>query len=79
VPAVIRWGLVGSSDIAATRIILRDAAAQPRDRGGMRGRPAVCMLDPLCRTHDVDDWQVVDSVCFPASAATGPAVTPRRE
>jgi choline dehydrogenase-like flavoprotein len=41
--------------------------------------PAVCMVDPLCRTHDVDDWRVVDSVCCPASAATGPAVTPRRE
>ena len=41
--------------------------------------PAVCMLDRLCRTHDVDDWRVVDSVCCPASAATGPAVTPRRE
>jgi choline dehydrogenase-like flavoprotein len=41
--------------------------------------PAVRVLDPLCRTHDVSDWRVVDGVCFSASAATNPAVTPRRE
>jgi choline dehydrogenase-like flavoprotein len=37
--------------------------------------PAVSVLDPLCRTHDVENLWVVDSACFPSSAALNPALT----
>jgi len=37
--------------------------------------PAASVLDPLCRTHDVENLWVVDSACFPSSAALNPALT----
>jgi choline dehydrogenase-like flavoprotein len=37
--------------------------------------PARSALDPTCRTHDVDNLWVVDSACFPSSAAINPALT----
>jgi choline dehydrogenase-like flavoprotein len=37
--------------------------------------PALSVLDPLCRTHDVQNLWVVDSACFPSSAALNPALT----
>jgi choline dehydrogenase-like flavoprotein len=33
------------------------------------------VLDPYCRTHDVDNLYVVDSSFFPSSAAMNPALT----
>jgi choline dehydrogenase-like flavoprotein len=37
--------------------------------------PARSVLDPGCRAHDVDNLWVVDSACFPSSAALNPALT----
>jgi choline dehydrogenase-like flavoprotein len=37
--------------------------------------PATSVLDPLCRTHDVDNLLVVDGSYFPSSAAVNPSLT----
>ena len=37
--------------------------------------PATSVLDPNCRSHDVDNLWVVDSSFFPSSAALNPALT----
>ena len=37
--------------------------------------PATSVLDPYCRTHDVENLWVVDSSFFPSSAAMNPALT----
>jgi choline dehydrogenase-like flavoprotein len=37
--------------------------------------PATSVLDPLCRTHDVENLWVVDGGFFPSSAAMNPALT----
>jgi choline dehydrogenase-like flavoprotein len=40
------------------------------------GRDAVrSVLDPYCRTHDLDNLYVVDASFFPSSAAVNPALT----
>lgn len=41
----------------------------------MGADPAHSVLDPGCRTHDVANLWVVDSACFPSSAALNPALT----
>jgi choline dehydrogenase-like flavoprotein len=33
------------------------------------------VLDPACRAHDLENLWVVDSACFPSSAALNPALT----
>jgi hypothetical protein len=48
--------LVGSSEIAATRIIPAMRRVDHEIVAACVGvDPAVRVLDPLCRTHDVDD------------------------
>jgi choline dehydrogenase-like flavoprotein len=37
--------------------------------------PGMSVLDPFCRTHDVDNLFVVDASFFPSSAAVNPALT----
>lgn len=37
--------------------------------------PATSVLDPWCRTHDVENLWVVDGAFFPSSAAMNPALT----
>jgi choline dehydrogenase-like flavoprotein len=37
--------------------------------------PATSVLDPFCRTHDLDNLYVVDASFFPSSAAVNPALT----
>jgi choline dehydrogenase-like flavoprotein len=37
--------------------------------------PRTSVLDPLCRTHDVDNLYVVDASFFPSSAAVNPGLT----
>lgn len=37
--------------------------------------PGTSVLDAECRAHDVDNLWVVDSSCFPSSAALNPALT----
>ncbi|MBU6349467.1 MAG: GMC family oxidoreductase [Chloroflexi bacterium] len=37
--------------------------------------PATSVLDPYCRTHDVENLYVVDSSFFPSSSAMNPALT----
>lgn len=37
--------------------------------------PATSVLDPLCRTHDVENLYVVDASFFPSSAAVNPGLT----
>jgi choline dehydrogenase-like flavoprotein len=37
--------------------------------------PATSVLDPLCRTHDVDNLLVVDASFLPSSGAQNPALT----
>lgn len=41
----------------------------------MGADPARSVLTPTCRAHDVDNLWVVDSACFPSSAALNPALT----
>jgi choline dehydrogenase-like flavoprotein len=41
----------------------------------MGADPRHSVLDPSCRTHDVGNLWVVDSACFPSSAALNPALT----
>jgi choline dehydrogenase-like flavoprotein len=37
--------------------------------------PATSVVDPLCRTHDVENLWIVDASVFPSSAAVNPALT----
>jgi choline dehydrogenase-like flavoprotein len=37
--------------------------------------PAQSVLDPFCRTHDVDNLFVVDASFFPSSGAVNPGLT----
>jgi len=37
--------------------------------------PGTSVLDPYCRTHDVENLFVVDASFFPSSAAVNPALT----
>jgi choline dehydrogenase-like flavoprotein len=37
--------------------------------------PKTSVLDPYCKTHDVENLYVVDSSFFPSSAAVNPALT----
>jgi choline dehydrogenase-like flavoprotein len=37
--------------------------------------PAASVLDPWCRTHDIENLWVVDGGFFPSSAAMNPALT----
>jgi choline dehydrogenase-like flavoprotein len=37
--------------------------------------PASAVLDPFCRTYDVENLFVVDSSFFPSSSAMNPALT----
>ncbi len=37
--------------------------------------PATSVLDPFCRTHDIENLYVVDSSFFPSSSAVNPALT----
>jgi choline dehydrogenase-like flavoprotein len=37
--------------------------------------PATSVLDPWCKTHDVDNLFVVDASFFPSSAAVNPGLT----
>jgi choline dehydrogenase-like flavoprotein len=37
--------------------------------------PATSVLDPWCRTHDIENLWVIDSSFFPSSAAMNPALT----
>ena len=37
--------------------------------------PATSVLDPFCKTHDIDNLYVVDSSFFPSSTAMNPALT----
>jgi len=37
--------------------------------------PKASVLDPFCRTHDVENLFVVDASFFPSSAAVNPALT----
>jgi choline dehydrogenase-like flavoprotein len=41
----------------------------------MGADPRRSVLDPTCRAHDVENLWVVDSACFPSSAALNPALT----
>ena len=38
-------------------------------------QPETAVLDPFCRTHDVDNLYVVDASFFPSSAAVNPGLT----
>ena len=37
--------------------------------------PAASVLDPLCKSHEIDNLYVVDSSFFPSSTAMNPALT----
>jgi choline dehydrogenase-like flavoprotein len=37
--------------------------------------PAISVLDPFCRTHDIPNLFVVDASFFPSSAAVNPGLT----
>ena len=37
--------------------------------------PRESVLDPYCRTHDIENLFVVDASFFPSSAAVNPALT----
>jgi choline dehydrogenase-like flavoprotein len=37
--------------------------------------PATSVLDPWCRTHDIENLWVIDGGFFPSSAAMNPALT----
>jgi choline dehydrogenase-like flavoprotein len=37
--------------------------------------PATSVLDPWCRSHDIENLWVVDGSFFPSSAAMNPALT----
>jgi choline dehydrogenase-like flavoprotein len=37
--------------------------------------PATSVLDPWCKTHDVENLWVLDGAFFPSSAAMNPALT----
>lgn len=37
--------------------------------------PALSVLDPFCKSHDLDNLWIVDSSSFPSSAAINPALT----
>ncbi|WP_275558182.1 GMC oxidoreductase [Streptomyces sp. 5-6(2022)] len=37
--------------------------------------PATSVVDPYCKSHDVDNLWIVDSSPFPSSAEVNPALT----
>jgi choline dehydrogenase-like flavoprotein len=37
--------------------------------------PKTSVLDPFCRSHDVDNLFVIDASFFPSSASVNPALT----
>ena len=37
--------------------------------------PATSVLDPFCKSHDIDNLYVMDSAFFPSSTAMNPALT----
>jgi choline dehydrogenase-like flavoprotein len=37
--------------------------------------PATSVLDPTCKTHELDNLYVVDTSCFPSIGAVNPALT----
>ena len=41
----------------------------------MGGDPATSVLDPHCKTHDLDNLYVVDASCFVSSSAVNPSLT----
>ena len=43
--------------------------------GAVGTAPAVSVLDPFCRSHDVDNLFAVDASFFPSSAAVNPGLT----
>jgi choline dehydrogenase-like flavoprotein len=75
--------------IAAARTMMQDAgypfvavqrmgiATNSHQCGTLRfgHDPAASVLDPYCRTHEVENLYVVDSSFFPSSAAMNPALT----
>ena len=76
--------LVGElrSGSAATRILAgHGALARPGQHdasvrhAGFGTDPRTSVLDPFCRTHDVENLFVVDASFFPSSAAVNPGLT----
>ena len=52
-----------------------DAVAHQTGTVRFGADPATSVLDPLCRTHDVDNLLVVDASFLPSSGAQNPALT----
>ena len=53
----------------------REHDAPVRHAGASAPTRATSVLDPFCRTHDVENLFVVDASFFPSSAAVNPALT----
>jgi choline dehydrogenase-like flavoprotein len=58
-----------------TRRLTNDAVAHQCGTLRFGADPATSVLDPLCRSHDVDNLFVVDASFMPSSAAQNPALT----
>jgi choline dehydrogenase-like flavoprotein len=56
-----RMGIATNSHMCGTAVMGHD--------------PRTSVLDPTCRSHDVENLWLVDSSCFPSSAALNPALT----
>ncbi|GAA2312569.1 GMC oxidoreductase [Streptomyces violaceusniger] len=61
--------------VALTQLLGIEASSHQCGTARMGVNPATSVVDPYCKSHDVDNLWIVDSSLFPSSAAVNPALT----
>jgi choline dehydrogenase-like flavoprotein len=61
--------------VALTQLLGIEASSHQCGTARMGTDPATSVVDPYCKSHDVDNLWIVDSSPFPSSAAVNPALT----
>ena len=61
--------------VVLTQLLGIEATSHQCGTARMGVDPATSVVDPYCKSHDVDNLWIVDSSPFPSSAAVNPALT----
>ncbi|WP_371095003.1 GMC oxidoreductase [Streptomyces sanglieri] len=61
--------------VALTQLLGIEASSHQCGTARMGVDPSTSVVDPYCKSHDVDNLWIVDSSPFPSSAAVNPALT----